>query len=117
MDLYPRESLNSGAAGQMTALMRAASTGPRVLRIGVVRGTGLVDDRILKILKPGATVTIGPSESNTFVIADPNAPVVCRLFEFSDGAYFLNMVARPFRTQLPSSQACAPASAAVTSEP
>ena len=87
MDPRPRESLGSRSAGQMTALMHAASTGPRVLRIGVARGTRIVDERILR---PRATVTIGFSESNTFVVADPNAPAACRLFEFSGGAYFLN---------------------------
>jgi hypothetical protein len=74
----------------MTALMRAASTGPKALRIGVVRSGRVVEERILKHRAP---VTIGWSEASTFVVADPKAPASLRLFEYADGAYFLNATA------------------------
>jgi hypothetical protein len=74
----------------MTALMQAVSTGPKVLRIGVVRAGRVVEERILKQRAP---VTIGWNEGSTFVIADPKGPVSLRLFEFTNGAYFLNATA------------------------
>jgi hypothetical protein len=74
----------------MTALMQAVSTGPKVLRIGVVRAGRVVEERILKQKAP---VTIGWNEGSTFVIADAKAPVSLRLFEYSSGAYFLNVTA------------------------
>jgi hypothetical protein len=55
----------------MTAVMRAAARpggGPRVLRAALVRGGKVVDERILQ---PGAALTVGPSEHNTFVVALP----------------------------------------------
>jgi hypothetical protein len=73
----------------MTALMQALSTGPKVLRIGVVRTGRVVEERILK---QRAAVGVGRSETNTFVVADPTAPAAFRLFEFSDGSYFLNTI-------------------------
>ena len=48
--------------GQMTAVMRAvASTGPKVLRIGLIRGGRVVEERIIK---QRTSVTVGPSEKN-----------------------------------------------------
>lgn len=87
MNSETRESLRSTRPGRMTALMQAASTGPKVLRVGVVRAGRIVDERILKQRAP---VTIGWNESSTFVIADPKAPVSLKLFEFANGGYFLN---------------------------
>ena len=53
--------------GQMTAVMRAvAATGPKVLRIGVVQGGRVLEERIIK---QRSHVTVGPSEKNLFVIA------------------------------------------------
>jgi hypothetical protein len=87
MNSENRESLRVARPGRMTALMQAVSTGPKVLRIGVVRAGRVVEERILKQRAP---VTIGWNEGSTFVIADPKAPVSLRLFEFTSGTYFLN---------------------------
>jgi hypothetical protein len=87
MNPQTRESLSVARPGRMTALMQAVAAGPKVLRVGVVRTGRVVEERILR---RRTTVTIGWSESSTFVLADPKAPVSLRLFEYTDGAYFLN---------------------------
>lgn len=52
--------------GQMTSVMRAvAATGPRVLRIGVVRGGQVIEERVIT---DRASVTAGPGENSTFVL-------------------------------------------------
>ena len=55
--------------GQMTAVMRAMSqaAGPKVLRIGLVQGGKVIEERIIK---QRTHVTVGPSEKSMFVIAD-----------------------------------------------
>jgi hypothetical protein len=71
----------------MTASMRAVSVrGPRVLRIGVVEGGRLIDERLMKQRR---SVTIGPNEHNTFVVAEPGLPARFVLFEAKDGGYVL----------------------------
>src|SRR5690349_24846545 len=79
-----------GRPGQMTAVMRAMSvaTGPKVLRIGVVQGGRVIEERIVK---QRSTVTVGPGERNTFVI--PGAPSASfRLFELIGSDYHLNFL-------------------------
>lgn len=75
--------------GQMTAVMRAAvaSTGPKVLRIGLIQGGRVVEERIIK---QRTSVTVGPHEKNMFVIPGGDLPANFRLFELIDGEYCLN---------------------------
>src|SRR5688572_19937035 len=74
--------------GQMTAVMRAvASTGPKVLRIGLIQGGRVIEERIIK---QRTSVTIGASEKNMFVIAAADLPANFRLFELVGSDYFLN---------------------------
>ncbi|HYP97743.1 MAG TPA: AgmX/PglI C-terminal domain-containing protein [Polyangiaceae bacterium] len=76
--------------GQMTAVMRAvAATGPKVLRIGVVQGGRVSEERIIK---QRTHVTVGPSEKNMFVIATSNVPATFRLFELVGNDYHLNFL-------------------------
>ena len=76
--------------GQMTAVMRAvAATGPKVLRIGLVQGGKVLEERIIK---QRTHVTIGPSEKSMFVIATNNVPANFRLFELVGSEYFLNFL-------------------------
>ncbi len=71
--------------GQMTAVMRAvASTGPKVLRIGLVRGGRVLEERVIK---QRTDVTIGPSEKSMFVLADRSLPSGFKLFELVQGEY------------------------------
>ncbi len=74
--------------GQMTAVMRAvASTGPRVLRIGIIQGGRVVEERIIK---QRTSVTVGSSEKNMFVIPGGDLPQNFRLFELIGSDYHLN---------------------------
>src|SRR6478736_4095773 len=76
--------------GQMTAVMRAvAATGPKVLRIGVVQGGRVSEERIIK---QRTHVTVGPSEKNMFVIATSNVPATFRLFELVGNDYHMNFL-------------------------
>jgi len=75
--------------GQMTAVMRAMpqATGPKVLRIGLVQGGKVIEERVIK---QRSHVTIGPSEKSMFVIPSKNIPPNFRLFELMGGEYVLN---------------------------
>ena len=92
--MLPRNEVRSQVTpprtGRMTAIMRAvASRGEnhRVLRVGVVRGGQVIEERLLKTR---ASVTLGPGEDATFVsmVMASNH----RLFEISGGVYFLNLL-------------------------
>jgi outer membrane biosynthesis protein TonB len=74
--------------GQMTAVMRAvASTGPKVLRIGLIQEGRVVEERIIK---QRTDVTVGPSEKNMFVIPAGDLPSSFSLFELKGKTYHLN---------------------------
>lgn len=86
----PYQQPGSQRPGQMTAVMRAvALTGPKVLRIGVVQGGRIVEERIVK---QRTHVTVGPSEKAMFVIATQNLPPTFRLFELVGNDYTLNFL-------------------------
>lgn len=78
-----------GRPGQMTAVMRAVSvaSGPKVLRIGLVQSGRVIEERVIK---QRTTVTIGPSEKNTFVILAPNLPSSFKILELVGPDYHLN---------------------------
>jgi hypothetical protein len=75
--------------GQMTAVMRAvaANAGPKVLRIGVVQGGRVAEERIIK---QRTHVTVGASEKNMFVVSTQNLPPTFRLFELVGNDYHIN---------------------------
>jgi hypothetical protein len=76
--------------GQMTAVMRAVTTtGPKVLRIGLVQGGRVIEERIIK---QRTNVTVGASEKNMFVIRGGDLPANFRLFELVGSDYSLNYV-------------------------
>ncbi len=77
-------------SGRMTAMMRAVRApreGQRILRIGLVRGGRILEERVFKTRAP---VTIGPGEDATFISADIGH--LHRLFESFRGVYFLNLL-------------------------
>src|SRR6476619_807769 len=82
---------SAGRPGQMTAVMRAMPqvTGPKVLRIGLVQGGKVIEERVIK---QRTHVTIGPSEKSMFVIPSKNIPPNFRLFELVGGDYYLNFL-------------------------
>jgi hypothetical protein len=92
MNAGPSEQQGCAArarTGQMTAVMRAISLvdGPKVLRVGVLRGGRVLEERVLK---SRATVTVGASEAATFVIASSLVPPLFPLFERVGPDLFLN---------------------------
>src|SRR3954467_5214741 len=77
--------------GQMTAVMRAvaANAGPKVLRIGVVQGGRVAEERIIK---QRTHVTVGANEKNMFVVSTQNLPPTFRVFELVGNDYHLNFL-------------------------
>ena len=91
MNQPPHEQTGaSGRVGQMTARMRSVPTsGPKVLRIGLVQGGRVLDERIVK---QRTHVTVGPSEKNMFVVPGGKLPSSLRLFELVGDTYQLNFL-------------------------
>src|SRR5689334_11837487 len=77
--------------GQMTAVMRAMSVaaGPKVLRIGLVQGGRVIEERIIK---QRVTVTVGSNEKSMFVIPSQAVPPMFKLFELLGNDYYLNFL-------------------------
>ncbi|MBK6512781.1 MAG: AgmX/PglI C-terminal domain-containing protein [Polyangiaceae bacterium] len=77
--------------GQMTAVMRAMpqATGPKVLRIGLVQGGKVIEERVIK---QRTHVTVGPSEKSTFVLPTKSLPPTFKLFELVGNDYCLNFI-------------------------
>lgn len=76
--------------GQMTAVMRAvAASGPKVLRIGLVTGGRVTEERIIK---ERVDVTVGPSERSMFVLSTDHIRSSHKLFELVGDSYVLNFL-------------------------
>jgi hypothetical protein len=75
----------------MTAVMRAMpqAMGPKVLRIGLVQGGKVIEERVIK---QRSHVTIGPSEKSMFVVPSQSVPPNFRLFELVGNEYHLNFL-------------------------
>jgi hypothetical protein len=84
------QPVHSTRPGQMTAVMRAIqqTTGPKVLRIGLVASGRILEERIVK---QRTSVTVGPSEKSMFVV-QAQLPAQFKLFELIGGDYFLNFL-------------------------
>lgn len=80
-----------GRPGQMTAVMRAVAqqSGPKVLRIGLVQGGRVIEERIIK---QRTSVTVGTSEKSMFVIPSQSAGAQFKLFELVGSDYYLNFL-------------------------
>jgi hypothetical protein len=91
MTQQPPQITPASRPGQMTAVMRAMPqvTGPKVLRIGLVQGGKVIEERVIK---QRSHVTIGPSEKSMFVIPSKSIPPNFRLFELSGSEYTLNFL-------------------------
>lgn len=85
-----RPGQSSLRPGQMTAVMRAvAASGPKVLRIGVVQGGRVIEERIIK---ERTDVTVGPSEKSMFVLGAEEIRSMHKLFELIGEEYVLNFL-------------------------
>src|SRR4051794_17732980 len=69
------------------AAPRPAKGGPKVLRIGVIRGGKIIDDRVF--LK-SRNVSVGANSRNTFVIPISDLPDTVMLFHHRGSHYELN---------------------------
>jgi len=82
--------------GAMTMAMRAAQTrphgplgplGPMVLRVGVIQGGRITEERVIRRREP---VTVGTSEKNHFVVHGGGIPARFELFALVGDDYILN---------------------------
>lgn len=84
-----QQRAGGGRPGAMTMAMQAVSarpnSGPKVLRIGVIQGDKMVEERIVRRRE---TVTVGASEKNHFIVA--GLPGSFELFQLVGGDYILN---------------------------
>lgn len=78
-----------GRPGAMTMAMQAVKTvsGPKVLRIGVIQGGKIIEERIIRNRD---TVSVGTTERNTFTVVAPEFPARFELFQMVGGNYKLN---------------------------
>ncbi len=80
----------SNRPGAMTMAMQAVQnrpTGPKVLRIGLIQGGKIVEERIIRKRE---TVTVGTSEKNHFVVQGPGLSSRFELFQLVGNDYILN---------------------------
>jgi hypothetical protein len=72
----------------MTVVMRAAArpSGPVLLRVAVVQGGAIVEERTLARRED---VVVGPTERSTLIVPRGSVPEPIRLFEHSGGGYSL----------------------------
>ncbi|AKF06445.1 AgmX/PglI C-terminal domain-containing protein [Sandaracinus amylolyticus] len=81
----------AGRPGAMTMAMQAVQvrpSGPKVLRIGVIQGGKIVEERIIRQRE---TVSVGSSERNHFIV--PGMPPRFELFQLVGADYILNFTA------------------------
>jgi TonB family protein len=76
--------------GAMTMAMQAVSaktSGPKVLRIGLIQAGKIVEERVIRRRE---SVTVGSSEKNHFVIHTEGMPARFELFQLIGSDYILN---------------------------
>jgi TonB family protein len=76
--------------GAMTMAMQAVQikpAGPKVLRIGIIQGGKIVEERVLRKRE---TITVGSSEKNHFVVHTDGMPARFELFQLAGVDYILN---------------------------
>jgi TonB family protein len=86
----PKAAGPGGRPGAMTMAMQAVNIkpiGPKVLRIGVIQGGKIIEERIVRKRE---TVTIGSSERNHFVLNAAGVAPRFELFQLIGNDYILN---------------------------
>jgi TonB family protein len=87
----PQSGAPKGKPGAMTMAMQAVGPaqqgGPKVLRIGLIQGGKIVEERIVRQRE---TVAVGTSEKNHFIIQAPNLASRFELFQLVGNDYILN---------------------------
>ena len=67
----------------------AQQSGPKVLRIGLVQGGKVIEERVIK---QRTHVTVGPSEKSMFVLPTKSVPPNFKLFELVGNDYCINFL-------------------------
>jgi len=86
----PRGASRSTRPGAMTMAMQAVQAptgGPKVLRIGLIQGGRIVEERIVRTRE---TVSVGSSEKNHFIVHAPDMPPRFDVFQLVGNDYILN---------------------------
>jgi predicted flap endonuclease-1-like 5' DNA nuclease len=83
-------STGSTPGQTQTGKRGVAAAGPKVLRIGLIQGGRVIEERIVK---QRTSVSVGASEKNMFVIPGGDLPPQFRLFELIGSGYCLNFTA------------------------
>jgi outer membrane biosynthesis protein TonB len=71
---------------EQTGQTGSTSSGPKVLRIGIIQGGKIIEERRLKKRE---TVSVGSGPKATFVVSSPSVPKHFELFEFTGDQHFL----------------------------
>lgn len=69
--------------GSMTMAMKAATAGergPKVMRLGVLEGARITEERVIREQSAGSTITMGRDPSCTIIVSDEGAPEKVTLF-------------------------------------
>ncbi|MCP4446400.1 MAG: AgmX/PglI C-terminal domain-containing protein [Myxococcales bacterium] len=74
-------------AQQQWQAQKAHAPSPRILRIGVVLGGNIIEERLVRKRE---TITIGQSSKNSFSIPIEGLPRTFPVFSLENGKYFLN---------------------------
>ena len=86
----PPEPQRQNRPGAMTMAMQAVQmkpTGPKVLRIGIIQGGRIVEERVIRKRE---SVSVGSSEKNHFVVLGDGVPSRFELFQLVGNDYILN---------------------------
>ena len=86
----PPQSSRPARPGAMTMAMQAVDAkpqGPKVLRVGVIQGGKIIEERIIRKRE---TVSVGSSEKNHFVVHGEDVPSRFELFQLVGNDYILN---------------------------
>ena len=85
----PKSKKTSASPG--TSGSKRSSQVPKVLRIGVLQGGKIVEERIVRKRE---TVTVGQSERNNFIVVSDEVPSRFDMFDAKDGKYALQFTER-----------------------
>ena len=86
----PQQRGGGSKPGAMTMAMQAVGTkptGPKVLRIGLIKDGKIIEERVIRDRK---TVSVGSSEKNHFIVSETGMPARFDLFQLVGNDYILN---------------------------
>lgn len=81
-----RSSGSSSKSGMKKGASNLDSSRPKVLRVGILQGGRIVEERIIRKRE---SVTVGQSEKNHFIVVSSQLPSRFEMFEYKSGRYTL----------------------------